>query len=227
MLFTALAAPLAVKNSELPWWRSMPEHWIYPLQTLVCGGLLLWFWKCYEFKPVRCLGLATLLGVIGIAFWFLPAWLYAHGSHEHGDVPIVRWLGFAPRTEGYDPTIFDTHSAIYWEDVIMRFLRLVVVVPLVEEIFWRGFLMRYVIADGKPFESVPFGKHSWASYAIVTGAFVLVHQMEDWLGAVIFGSLMYWLCIRTKSLAACVCMHAVANLLLGLYVMKTGQWGFW
>ena len=46
-------------------------------------------------------------------------------------------------------------------------------------------------------------------------------------GALVFGSLMYFLCIRSKSLAACASMHAVANLLLGIYVLKTRQWGFW
>jgi membrane protease YdiL (CAAX protease family) len=38
---------------------------------------------------------------------------------------------------------------------------------------------------------------------------------------------MYFVAVRTKSLGACVFMHAVGNLALGLYVMKTQQWGFW
>ena len=45
--------------------------------------------------------------------------------------------------------------------------------------------------------------------------------------SLVFGSLMYFLCIRRRSLGACVWMHAVANLLLGIYVLKTRQWGFW
>jgi CAAX prenyl protease-like protein len=219
----ALASALVIKNPELPWWRSAPEHWIYPIQTLVCGALLLWFRKDYAFKPVRGLGLATLLGVVGIAIWFLPAWLWSQWRASR----TIAWLGFTPRLEGYDPTIFQSSPVAYSTDLVMRFLRLVVVVPLVEEIFWRGFLMRYVIAEGRPFESVPFGKHDWRAYGVTTVAFMLVHQMEDWLGALVFGSLMYFLCIRSKSLAACVWMHAVANLALGIYVMKTRQWGFW
>ena len=54
-----------------------------------------------------------------------------------------------------------------------------------------------------------------------------MHQPGDYLGALIFGTLMYFLCVRTKSLAACVIMHAIANLILGIYVMKTRLWGFW
>jgi hypothetical protein len=56
---------------------------------------------------------------------------------------------------------------------------------------------------------------------------MLIHNTSDWPGAFVWGSLMYFLAVRTKSLGACIVMHAVGNLLLGLYVMKTGLWGFW
>ena len=39
--------------------------------------------------------------------------------------------------------------------VTFRFLRLVVVVPVMEEIFWRAFLLRFVIDEN--FEQVQFG----------------------------------------------------------------------
>jgi membrane protease YdiL (CAAX protease family) len=58
-------------------------------------------------------------------------------------------------------------------------------------------------------------------------AVMLIHNTSDWPGAFVWGSLMYFLAVRTKSLGACIVMHAVGNLLLGLYVMKTGLWGFW
>src|SRR5579859_3154928 len=83
LVFFALAPLFTVKNSQLPWWRSMPEHWIYPLQTLFCGGLLIYFWRNYTFAPLRGFGLATLLGLIGIILWVTPAWLYSHsGEHQ-------------------------------------------------------------------------------------------------------------------------------------------------
>lgn len=222
--FLAVKPLFTVENSQLPWWRSAPEHWLYPLQTFVCGGLLLYYRRAYEFRPWRGLGRATVLGALGIVWWFAPAWWYT----QHGDgMKEIPWLGLAARKHGYDPSIFDPATAIYWEDLLLRFIRLVVVVPLVEEIFWRGFLMRAAIAEGRSFLSVPFGKHHWKAFVLTTVVFMLVHQEEDWLGALGFGTLMYFLCIRTKSLAACVWMHAMANLLLGLYVMKTRQWGFW
>ncbi len=225
MLLTSLVPFIAVKNSALSWWRSAPEHWIYPLQTVACIGMLAFFWKNYTLRPARGFLLATLLGVAGIVIWILPGWLYQH--FEGGNSPPLSWLGYSPRTGGFDPTIFE--KSPYWHVAVLclRFVRLVIVVPLVEEIFWRGFLMRYVIAGHRPFTSVPFGRHHWRSFGITTIAFMLVHASEDWLGALVFGSLMYFLCIRSKSLGACVWMHAVANLLLGIYVLITRQWGFW
>ncbi len=229
LLLTPVVSLFAIKNSALPWWRSSPEHWIYPLQTVACGGLVAFFWRNYIFRPARGILLATLLGIAGIGIWILPGWLYVHFDGRISPQPTwAAWFGYAPRVEGFDPTIFNNSSPFWIAAVLgLRFARLVVVVPLVEEIFWRGFLMRYAVAGDRPFQSVPFGSHSWKAYGITTGVFTLAHAKEDWLGALVFGSLMYFLCIRSKSLGACVWMHAVANLLLGIYVLKTRQWGFW
>jgi CAAX prenyl protease-like protein len=200
---------------------------VYPLQTAVCGGLLAFFWRNYTFQPWRGFLLATLLGVLGIAIWILPGWLYDVTDLKHDPRTAIPLLGLTLRTGGFDPSIFETSPGWYAAVICMRFIRLIVIVPLIEEIFWRGFLMRYVIAGDRPFTGVPFGRHHWLSFGVTTGAFMLVHAKEDWLGALVFGSLMYFLCVRSRSLAACVWMHAVANLLLGIYVLITRQWGFW
>lgn len=138
-----------------------------------------------------------------------------------------RWAGIVARNDGFDPDVIDRHSFWWMAAVGMRFLRMVVIVPLVEEIFWRGFLMRYVIAGERPFEAVPFGTHHWKAFVIVTAGVVLIHNPEDYAGALVWGTLMYVLAVRTRSLGACVTMHAVGNLLLGVYVLQTRQWGFW
>jgi CAAX prenyl protease-like protein len=137
------------------------------------------------------------------------------------------WCGLVERKEGFDPTIFPAASGSYMLTVALRFIRMVCIVPWVEELFWRGFLMRYVQAGEKEFTAIPFGKHSLPAYAIVTLAVTFIHAKEDWLAAFAWGSLMYYLAVRTRSLGACLVMHAVGNFLLGCYVMKTQQWGFW
>ena len=98
ILLTSVVSLVTVKNSALPWWRSSPEHWIYPLQTMVCGGLVAFFWRNYNFRPARGLVPATLLGIVGIGLWILPGWLYAHfeGRTSPGQ-SWPAWLGYAPR----------------------------------------------------------------------------------------------------------------------------------
>lgn len=228
LAFTALASVVGVENTALPWWRHAPEQWVYPLQTVVVGVLLLAFRRHYTFQPIRGLLLAALLGIVGIVWWCLPAFTCQKLTAGGVQVPEwCEWLGLAERKDGFDAGFFHDHTFWYAAALVMRFVRMVVVVPFVEEIFWRGFLMRYVQADGGDFRRIPFGRHSWAAFAVSTLGFMLVHDVTDWLGALGFGSLMYLLALRTKSLAACVLMHAVANLLLGLYVVSTEQWGFW
>jgi CAAX prenyl protease-like protein len=228
MLIAAVLPLVKVENAMLPWWRSAPEHWLYPLQTLVAGGLLIWLWPRFEFKSLRGWWLATVLGVVGIGIWLLPALAYQKLLQIGVEVPEwASWFGLAAREKGFTPEVFEGQPCAQAHTLAWRFLRMVLVVPLVEEIFWRGFLMRYVQADGGDFCKVPFGQHSWPAYLVVTGCFMLAHNPEDWLGAFCFGTLMYYLAVRGKSLAACVWMHAVANLLLGIYVVLTKQWGFW
>lgn len=228
MLINSALPLLEVDNKMLPWWRHSPEHWLYPLQTMVVGGTLLYFWRSYEFKPMRGFGFATVLGVVGIALWLLPSLMYEQLTEQGMMIPAMgKWIGLAAREEGFTPEVFEGQIWAQWHTLGWRFLRMVVVVPFIEEVFWRGFLMRFLQSDGEDFRRVPFGKHDWRTFAIVTGCFMLIHQPEDWMGALMFGSLMYWLAVRYKSLAACVWMHVVANLALGIYVVLTRQWGFW
>lgn len=226
LLLGSLQPLVLVENEQLPWWRHAPEHWVFPLQTVMAAALLWFFRRHYVLSPWKGLGLAVLLGVVGIVWWCLPAWGWQRLNEAGTVVPEwMEWLGLAPRADGFDPYI--ASGAWFVPAVVFRFLRMVVVVPLVEEIFWRGFLMRYLQADGGDFRKQAFGRHDWRTYAVVTGCFMLAHASVDWAGAFGFGSLMYFLAVRSRSLGACVVMHAVANLLLGFYVMSTRQWGFW
>ena len=97
--------------------------------------------------------------------------------------------------------------------------------PLVEEIFWRGFFLRFLIAE--KFETVSFGAFSWVSFAVVTLAFGFSHSMADWPAALVTGALYNLVAYRTKSLSSCVLAHGLTNLALGLWIVGTKQWGFW
>ena len=102
---------------------------------------------------------------------------------------------------------------------------MIIVVPLVEEIFWRGFLLRYFVRED--FHNVPMGTFTWKSFSIVSVAFCFEHTMPDWPAALVTSVLYNWVAIRTRSLLACVVTHAVTNAGLACYILATKQWGFW
>ena len=201
------------------------KFWLYFAQTVVALGVLACVWKRIEFGPVRGLLLASGCGILGIVVWLLPGNLFHSLAMNDG---WWKYLGFAARDDGFNPqAVCESGSAMYWGVVGVRFFRLVVVVPLVEELFWRGFLMRYLNDLDGDYWQMPFGTFHQRSLLGVTLAFVLVHSSVDYLAAAVFGLLMYAVAVRTKSLAACVLMHGVANLILGAYVMSTERWGYW
>lgn len=213
---------------DAPWWLTAPEHWIYPLQTVVCLGLLAFFWRNYEFRPCRGQGFAVSMALVGIAVWILPSLLFDWLDIETSDYRET-WalVGVSARDTGFDPTIFADRPFWFGVVVVGRLVRMVIVVALIEEVFWRGFLMRYLIDLDRPFHETPFGTPGRVSVLLTVALFTAEHNPVDWVGAVVFGSLACWVAIRTRSLFACVLMHAVANLVLGIFVVTTGRWGFW
>ena len=186
-----------------------PRYWVYPLQTIVCAVLLSRYWRRYNLRPPQQWVLTLGIGILVLGIWVSPQVLF----------------GAAKRVDGFDPTVFPPGSGLYWGSLLFRFIRLVVIVPLVEEIFWRGFLLRYLVNED--FESVPFGTFTWLSFGVVTLGFAMEHNPPDWVAALTTGVFYNWLAIRTRSLSSCVLAHAVTNLVLGFYVLQTRQWGFW
>jgi uncharacterized protein len=218
-----------------PFWLAQPMYWIFPLQTVVCGALLIRYRREYAFQPVARFAFTTGVAVLVLAVWIAPQEIF----------------GAPLRRDGFNPELFAENRPLYALVVLLRFVRLVVVVPFLEEIFWRGYLLRQVVQPH--FEKVPFGTLKWEpdrtpAWAAALGAglgprlkplllwgpttivallFMLAHQPADYPAA-FFCSLAYnYLAFRTRSLASCILAHAVTNLLLGLYILKTGQWGFW
>jgi CAAX prenyl protease-like protein len=190
------------------WALSSPQYWIFPLQTLVCGYFLFKGWGSYEFRWRKGWGMALVAGVVVLGIWIAPQWL----------------LGRPNRTEGFNPWFFG-EGAPFWLNTTFRTVRLVIVVPLLEEIFWRGFLLRHLVRD--PFDEVPFGDFHWGSFVWVTALFGAAHWGPDFVPAIITGAIYNLVAIWTKSLGACVIAHSLTNLLLGVYIFQTGQWGFW
>jgi uncharacterized protein len=204
-----LSLNAALKKIDNRFWLASAEYWIYPLQTILCGGLLIWFRHEYDFQRLQKIAFTFLVGALVFVLWIAPQ----------------QFVGFPARNAGFNPDFFANQRLFYWPTIGFRFLRLVAVVPLIEEIFWRGFLLRFLVDEH--FERVPFGTFSWGSFLIVVAGFGFSHSADDWIAALLTGAIYNGVAYRTKSLWSCVLAHAVTNLLLGLWIMATKQWGFW
>lgn len=188
-----------------------PEYWVHPLQAVLCGAVLLWFRREYRFRPLdgRALAWGFGVGVLALAIWVSPQVVF----------------GVKPRTEnGFDPTPLAGQPALYWTVLGARLVRLAVVVPFVEEVFWRGFLLRYIANED--FARAAYRFHPLA-FGVVVAGFTFEHGSADWAAAAVVGVLYNLVAIRTQSLGACVLAHAVTNAGLGAYILATRQWGFW
>jgi CAAX prenyl protease-like protein len=215
------------KHPDAPWWRQDPAQFVYPIQALVALGFLIHYRRNYRFDwSLKWALVGVIFGAVGIGFWLLPSALYDAWGLTGKTAGWLKTFGISERNEGFDPGIFK-HPVACWTSLVLRFFRAAVVVALVEEIFWRGFLMRFVCDWEGDYWKQPFGRARWLSYVVVTGLFVIAHAPVDYAGAFVYGSMTYLLCVWSKNLGSCVIMHGTANFLMGLYIMATGHYGLW
>ena len=138
-----------------------------------------------------------------------------------GSTVFIRTFTFLGSRSAFDPMALG--PAARWAFISVRLLGLVLVLPVVEELFWRSFLLRWLIDND--FTRVPIGKVTPMAAAVTSVLFGLAHP--EWLPALLTGALWAWLLWQTKSLSACLISHMTANLALGVYVIVTHDWKFW
>ena len=117
----------------------------------------------------------------------------------------------------------DTLKRSVWF-LAIRTLSCAVVVPLVEELFWRGWLMRWL--EGHDFRKVPLGAYMPFAFWTVAILFASEHG-PYWEVGLAAGIVYNWWIVRTKNLADVILAHAVTNALLSGYVLSAGQWQYW
>ncbi|MEP7297166.1 MAG: CAAX prenyl protease-related protein [Burkholderiales bacterium] len=187
-------------------------RWIYGATVMVVGGLLAWFWREYgELVPqtwpsLSELALAVGVGVVVFALWTLL------------DAP---WMRIGEPSAGFVP--IDAAGQLIWPLIALRWIGASLLVPVMEELFWRSFLMRWI--DSPQFESVVPQRVGLKAIALSTFVFMLAHTL--WLAAIIAGLAYAWLYVRTGKLWVPVIAHAVTNGALGVWVVWTHQWAFW
>lgn len=153
-----------------------------------------------------------LLGIVLVMPWLVLANLQR----------LAGWTATAMERSGFDPFAhFADSPALAWGFLGIRMLGLVAVVPIVEELFLRGFLMRSVIRED--FWNVPFGTLTFASAAACVAYAVATHPGEAVAAAVWFAT-MSGIAAATRRPIDCILAHAGTNLALGGHVVTHGEW---
>ena len=198
------------------WFNYLPA--VYTAKTLLAALLLWLFWKFYTPIRWRNLGLGAFVGLVGTLLWIATEY-------------ACQWAGFGhapPASEIYNPDIMLPEHWQRWAYLSIRVAGPTLVVPLMEELFFRDFLMRTLVG-GASFEEIPIGKWTWTSLIVTCLLFGINHGMPPtgpFVAGVLYGLLMGILLIRTRSLGACIVAHAVTNWTLYLYVIYSGDWQF-
>jgi CAAX prenyl protease-like protein len=115
-------------------------------------------------------------------------------------------------------------SALAWLYVVARIGGSSIVVPPLEEVFYRSFLYRVFVKTD--FRAMPLGQFHGLSFVVTSAIFGLLHP-DRWAAAILCGLAYQWLVIRKNRLGDAMTAHALTNFLLGLWVVWKGAWSFW
>lgn len=182
----------------------------YTVKILIVTISLIYFWKKYDELEWKGISIQNII----LSLFF-------------GAVVFVLWINldmdFAVQGESksFDPNVLS--GTFYYAFIIIRLTGAALIVPLFEELFWRSFILRYII--NPDFTSIKIGAFSWPSLIVSSILFGLEHNL--WLAGIVAGALYNILLYRTKNLYLCIVAHGITNLMLGIYVIKTGSWEFW
>lgn len=209
-LFMVLLALRGAAPADGSW--GFDPRWIYGLGVVLVGALVAFYWREYgelarqTWPDAREWLLAVAVGLAVFGLWI------------HLD---AAWMTVGEAAATYVP--LNPAGALDWPRIVVRWLGAALLVPLIEELFWRSFLMRWL--ERPVFEGVDPQRVGLKAIVLSTFVFTLAHTL--WLAAAIAGLAYAWLYVRSGKLWVPVIAHAVTNGALGIWVVATGQWQFW
>src|SRR5262245_47912599 len=207
MLFVALAH-----------WLRLPVSpaLLYPVRVVVVATVLMGCSRhLISFRAGSLVG-SLLMGIAVFVLWIAPDVLWpAYRGHWLFDNLLV---GSAQSSIPHDAK----ESPIF---VAFRVFGSVALVPIVEELFWRGWLMRWLIRP-EDFQSIRLGTYTHYSFWITAILFGAEHG-SYWDVGLFAGILYNWWMVRTGRLADCIVAHTVTNGLLAAHVLYAGRWEYW
>ena len=184
---------------------------IYFIKVVVVLAALIWAkptWRDMKFEP-KLIPIGVAAGLILFAIWV-------------GIEKVLPYPHLAQRT-GYNPFEKIPDASLRSAFIAVRFFGLALLVPFMEELFWRSFGLRY--ASQTEFKSLEIGSFTRNGALLCCGVFALSHP--EWIPALIFAGAMTALVYKTKSIFVCFVAHAITNLALGIYVVTQGAWALW
>jgi len=186
-----------------------PLRWLYPLKIGLVAVLLALFWRHYrELRPFR-LAPAAIAAALAVGVGVLVLWVSLNADW----MIVGSASGFDPRDAG----------RIDWLLVAIRIAGAALVVPVMEELFWRSFFMRWIVRPD--FETVEPSQLGLKSFVITVLLFGFEHNL--WLAGIVAGAAYSLLYMRHRQLWSPILAHAVTNGLLGVWVVMTGNWSYW
>jgi CAAX prenyl protease-like protein len=187
----------------------------YPLRVLTVAAVLFVFSRRIAAGKINHSLASVFLGVLVFGLWIAPD-LISHAYRQH-------WL-FHNAILGAPLSSLPAAAQADANFLVFRILGTAILVPIVEELFWRGWLMRYLISHH--FEQVRLGAYSHLSFWSTVVLFASEHG-SYWDVALIAGIAYNWWMIRTGSLQDCILAHGVTNACLAIYILAAGQWQYW
>lgn len=183
----------------------------YVVKTIATAVALALCWKQYTPIVWKFLSLGAAAGVAGVVLWVGLEKLLPHYPQMSHDL--------------FDPYQAIPNPAWRWSFIAIRWAGASLVVPVMEEFFWRDFLWRSIIAP-RDFKLAKVGEWNLGAFLIVAIAFGAGEHIQ-WITAIVWGLGIGALLLLTRSLGACIVCHGVTNFLLGAYVLYSHDWAFW
>jgi CAAX prenyl protease-like protein len=181
------------------------------VRTLVVAGLIAWFWTQYsELRERAAIAASTWAAAVASGAAVFVIWTQVDWDWAVVDVP-----------RGFDPRHSD--GSLNWFLALARLAGLALVVPVMEELFWRSFLLRWV--ERHDFLKVVPRQVGWGAVLITTALFAVEHNR--WFAGVIAGTVYAGLYMRSGNLWVPIVAHGVTNAMLGAWILVTGSWQFW
>ena len=188
------------------------RYWVYLIRMVVGAWCV---WEMRAVVPEMRWAFSWEALVAGVAVCFL--WIVIDPFYPKIEFMFKAGKSWNPFEQ------FGRGSAIAWFFVIVRTAGSTLIIPPIEEVFFRSFLYRYFIR--LDFENLPLNHLQWLSLIVTSLIFGFEHY--QWLAGFLCGLIFQALVLRKNRLGDAITAHAITNFLLAIWIVAKGDWKFW